>query len=113
MDKVTRHLKSLGDFTDVQIEFFIDWMRELDRCYEINGLTILYVRVTDDILDKISKSAWYLRHNIYKLAKGDGDNIHIFCIIGKGNLVRELRVAKMRYKSISWWNRDLTKFRRY
>ena len=82
-----------------------------------DGGLCLYFELTGEQLNKIeSDSNWFKDQVFYvECDKSSGDNAHIIKLIHNGDvrrILRHLKELKKKYKTVTWWDRDLAKFKR-
>ena len=78
-------------------------------------ILVLYFELTDEQHDRISKDKkWHEdRTFVDQCEVAKGNNAHIFKLYGQGDmkiLLNNIRWSIQDYKTISWWNKDMTKF---
>lgn len=90
-------------------------MKELGKSFEYGNAQCCYLCLSDKSLQEIKNNKDLLIHpeTIKQYIKQNGDNLHIVQLLGNGGDIRELKsqlfLAK-NPKSISWYNRSMTKF---
>lgn len=75
----------------------------------------LFFEATDEQLRRIERDPQYFRDEnfVKECTEAKGDNAVVTLIISKGgSVIRGLSELKGKYKSVSFWNRGHSKFRR-